>query len=181
MAGYRWIAFVPKVFGTTRSFDPRIDVLGLAARGNIMATNTISNALSTIAEIQANDDALTLQVQGLIDVTNSKPQSDDRRTRDRFPIPYTFRLTPIDDNGKLLSDFTTTVVGKDLSLTGIGFSHDHELTFRRALISLNHPKVGRFAVEAEIVWTRPTLIGLFESGCRLLRTVDGHTMQPRAK
>jgi hypothetical protein len=144
-----------------------------------MAVDAVSNALATIAEIRAHGDTLTLQVQGLIDVTGSKPESDNRRTRDRFPIPYTFRLTPIDDDGKLLDNFTTVVVGKDLSLTGIGFSHDHELTFRRALISLNHPKVGRFAVEAEIVWTRPTLIGLFESGCRLLRTVDGHTVRAR--
>ena len=31
--------------------------------------------------------------------------------------------------------------------------------------------------EAEIVWTRPTPLGLFESGCRLLRTVDDHTVR----
>ena len=67
--------------------------------------------------------------------------------------------------------------GKDLSLTGIGFSHDYPLLFRRVIVSLNHPKVGRFAVEAEVVWTRPTPIGLYESGCRLIRTVDGHILR----
>ena len=113
----------------------------------------------------------------LIDDARSTATYDDRRTRDRFPIPYTFRLTPIDASGNLLVDDETTIVGKDLSLTGIGFSHDHELRFRRAIISLNHPKIGRFAVEAEIVWTRPTPIGLFESGCRLIRTIEGHTMR----
>lgn len=144
-----------------------------------MNHDAVSNALSTIAEIKAHGDSLSSHVQGLIDVTLSTGQYDERRSRDRFPIPYTFRLTPIDNDGRLLIDETTTIVGKDLSLTGIGFSHDYELPFVRAIISLDHPKVGRFAVEAEIVWTRPTPIGLFESGCRLLRTVDGHTVRAK--
>jgi hypothetical protein len=121
-------------------------------------------------------DKLAHQVQGLIDETHP-PDDSDRRTRDRFPIPYTFRLTPLDPEGNLRLDETTTVVGKDLSLTGIGFSHDHPLLCRRVIISLDHPKVGRFAVEAEVVWTRPTPIGLYESGCRLIRTVDGHILR----
>jgi hypothetical protein len=120
---------------------------------------------------------LSQQVQSLIDEARTEPTSDERRSRDRYPIPYTFRLTPIDPAGNLLMDETSTVVGRDLSLSGIGFSHDTELKYQRAVISLNHPKVGQFAVEAEIVWTRPTLIGLFESGCRLLRTLDGHAMR----
>lgn len=126
-------------------------------------------------------DSLKRQVQGLIDEARTAPNPDEleRRSRDRFPIPYTFRLTPIDQEGIPLTDETTTVVGKDLSLSGIGFSHDHPLLHRRAVISLDHPKVGRFAVEAEIVWTRQTPIGLYESGCRLLRTVMGHILRPK--
>lgn len=126
----------------------------------------------------AQRETLSSKVQALLDVTQSAPTYDERRTRDRFPIPYTFRLIPIDNNGTLLVDDATTIVGKDLSLTGIGFSHDVELKYGRAIISLDHPKVGRFAVEAEIVWTRQTPIGLFETGCRLVRTVDGHTVRP---
>jgi hypothetical protein len=122
------------------------------------------------------DEKLAQQVQGLIDEAQLSDDSD-RRSRDRFPIPYTFRLTPVDRDGTLVTDETTTVVGKDLSLTGIGFSHDHPLLCRRVIISLDHPKVGRFAVEAEVVWTRPTPIGLYESGCRLTRTVDGHILR----
>jgi len=143
-----------------------------------MSHNAVSTA-ATFAESDAFRDTLTRQVQGLIEEARTTGVSHERRIRDRFPIPYTFRLTPIDDDGNILFDETTTVVGKDLSLTGIGFSHDHELTFARAVISLNHPKVGNFAVEAEIVWTRPTPIGLYESGCRLLRTIDGHTVRQK--
>jgi hypothetical protein len=123
-------------------------------------------------------DKLVHQVQGLIDEARV-PDDSDRRNRDRFPIPYTFRLTPLDPDGNLQLDDSTTVVGKDLSLTGIGFSHDHPLLCRRVIVCLDHPKVGRFAVEAEVVWTRPTPIGLYESGCRLIRTVDGHILRKK--
>jgi hypothetical protein len=145
-----------------------------------MSFRADQNALKMMADIKAGGDFMSQQVQSLIDDAHTTATTDERRSRDRFPIPYTFRLTPIDRNGNLLMDDTTTVVGKDLSLTGIGFSHDHDLRCTRAVICLNHPKVGRFAVEAEIVWTRPTPIGLFESGCRLIRTIDGHTVRPTA-
>jgi hypothetical protein len=125
----------------------------------------------------APSDKLNRQVQGLIDDAGTTAESDERRNRDRFPIPYTFRLTPLDQNGKLLADESTTIVGKDLSLSGIGFSHDLPLQYHTVIISLNHPMLGCFAVEAEILWTRPTPLGLFESGCRLIRTVDGHILR----
>ncbi len=145
-----------------------------------MSFSADQNALKMMADIKAGGDFMSQQVQGLIDNARTTATTDERRSRDRFPIPYTFRLTPIDRDGNPLMDDTTTVVGKDLSLTGIGFSHDHDLRCTRAIISLNHPKVGRFAVEAEIVWTRCTPIGLYESGCRLVRTIDGHTVRPNA-
>jgi len=144
-----------------------------------MNNHAVETGPPTAAPSNGQGDALSQQVQGLIDDAQTSAEADERRNRDRFPIPYTFRLTPLDQDGKLLTDETTTIVGKDLSLSGIGFSHDHPLPHRRAIISLNHPMVGRFAVEAEIVWTRPTPIGLFESGCRLLRTVDGHILRAK--
>jgi hypothetical protein len=134
-------------------------------------------ATTTNQSVSDLHDGMSQQVQTLIDQAGTEAMVDERRSRDRFPIPYTFRLTPVDDDGQLLTDESTTIVGKDLSLSGIGFSHDHPLPCRRAIISLDHPMVGRFAVEAEIVWTRPTPIGLYESGCRLIRTVDGHIVR----
>jgi hypothetical protein len=138
-----------------------------------MSWDAVETALTSA---ESNGDPLTRQVQGLIDEARSWPTRRERRNRDRFQIPYTFRLTPIDCEGNVLPDDTTTVVGKDLSMRGIGFSHDHELWFDRAIISLSHRKVGNFVVEVEIIWTRSTPIGLYESGCRLIRTVDGHTV-----
>lgn len=146
-----------------------------------MSQDAVGAAPPNAIDAKAQRESLSRQVQGLIDEAQTTATTDERRNRDRFPIPYTFRLTPVDQYGNVLTDETTTVVGKDLSLTGIGFSHDHALPYRRAVITLNHPKVGKFAVEAEIVWTRPTPIGLYESGCRLVRTVDGHTVRSKAE
>ena len=144
-----------------------------------MLSDAVDTESRTMVDAVALRDKLSLQVQGLIDDAGTKPKRDERRARDRFPIPYTFRLIPIGDDGTLLTDETTTVVGKDISLSGVAFSHDHELPFRRAIIALDHRMVGRFAVEAEIVWTRPTPIGLYESGCRLVRTLDSHTVRAK--
>jgi hypothetical protein len=139
----------------------------------------VAIAAAVAAAAKAGNDRLADQVQGLIDTAGTTAAHDDRRVRPRYPIPFTFRLTPLADDGTPLVDDTTTVVGKDISLSGVGFSHDQALTCRRAIVALNHPMVGRFAVEVEIIWTRPTPIGLFESGCRLIRTLDGHTVRPK--
>ena len=144
-----------------------------------MSSRTVELEMRDMLNSGVLRDSLTCQVQGLIDDAGTVPQVDERRARNRFPIPYTFRLIPISDEGELLTEEATTVVGKDISLSGVAFSHDHELPSRRAIISLDHRMVGRFAVEAEIIWTRSTPIGLFESGCRLLRTIDGHTVRPK--
>lgn len=101
----------------------------------------------------------------------------DRRKRPRLAIPYVFKLTPIDDHDNLLEEHSTSVVGRDLSLNGISFSFDDEPNFNRALISLDHPAVGRFAVVAKLVWSKKTLIGLFETGSQLIGTLDGHTVR----
>jgi hypothetical protein len=180
---FGWRVFISRMFDVSLNsylYDGKTS----APAGRSWGTGTMNQdaagtVLSSVADANAQRDSLSLQVQGLIDEARTVATSDERRNRDRFPIPYTFRLTPIDREGLVLVDETTTVVGKDLSLTGIGFSHDHELSFSRAIITLDHPKVGRFAVEAEIVWTRPTPIGLFESGCRLVRTINGHTVRSK--
>ena len=87
-------------------------------------------------------------------------------------------LTPI-DAGTPISDQTAVIFGKDLSRTGICFSHDFSLPHRRLVISLTDPQLGAFVVEAEVVWTRCTPIGLYESGCRLTRKLSSHKISLR--
>jgi hypothetical protein len=104
---------------------------------------------------------------------------DERRIRERFPISCKLRITPI-DAGATQTDESLPVFGKDLSLSGICFSHDFPCSHRRVAISLTHPDVGQFNVEAEIVWTRLTPLGLYETGCRLIRKIPGHNIYLKA-
>jgi hypothetical protein len=142
-------------------------------------SRSIAESVAQFAALDSRShrDAWSRQVQGLSGAA-LPIESQQRRGKDRFSIPYSFQLVPLDADGTMLIEQATTVVGKDLSLSGMGFSHSRPLPHRRAIISLDHPKVGRFAVEAEIVWTRTTPIGVYESGCRLIRTVDGHILNP---
>jgi hypothetical protein len=107
----------------------------------------------------------------LIGLANS-PDVPDQRIRDRFPIYCCMQLVPLDSGGKRLPDQNMSVVGKDLSTQGISFSHDTELPSGRFVICLSLSDTARVKVEAEITWTRQTPIGLFESGCRLIRKVE---------
>jgi hypothetical protein len=100
--------------------------------------------------------------------------ADERRLRQRYPISCKMHLTPIDATGAPIDDESVIIFGKDLSRTGICFSHDFPLPHRRLVISLVDPRIGQFVVEAEVAWTRTTLIGLYESGCRLVRKISGH-------
>jgi hypothetical protein len=140
--------------------------------------DSIGQNLDTAAA--GSDDGDTLLGQLLAFVGDSgQARSGERRIRDRYPINCKMQLTPIGRDGTPLVDETLDIFGKDLSRRGISFSHDHPFSHRRVMISLTLPEVGQFIVESEITWSRRTLIGLYESGCRLLRKVDGHRISLR--
>jgi hypothetical protein len=105
---------------------------------------------------------------------------DERRIRERFPIYCKMVLTPIGNNNNRLTDESSTIFGKDLSVSGICFSHESLISQSRVAISLTHPQIGQFHVEAEVVWTRRTPIGLYESGCRLIRKIPGHNISAKS-
>ena len=149
---------------------PQLPLLKL----NILSTNmndSIGDNSNTAADV--GNDVETLFGQILDFVGDSRlARADERRIRDRYPILCKMQLTPIGHDGTPLTDETSNIFGKDLSRRGISFSHECPLRHRRIMISLTLPEVGQFIVEAEITWTRLTLIGLYESGCRLIRKVD---------
>ena len=97
--------------------------------------------------------------------------SDERRSRNRYPIYCCMRMTPVGRDGSLQAHDTITVVGKDISTNGISFSHEAALPNKQLVISLELAEIGDFGVEAEVLWSRQSLIGLYESGCRLIRKV----------
>jgi hypothetical protein len=127
---------------------------------------------STVDSVAVNTCNATLieQILGFVGNADSA-SSGEQRNRDRYPIYCTMQLTPIGLNGEPLTEKISTIVGKDLSVNGISFSHDFPLSHRRVIISLPHSEAGQLSVEAELSWTRQTPIGLFESGCRLIRKI----------
>ena len=98
-------------------------------------------------------------------------EGDNRRSRERFPISCKILLTPFDQGGRLLRDESVTVFGRDLSQSGICFSHDAPLACHRFLLSFHASEYGEFVVEAEVAWSRMTAIGLYGSGCRMVRKI----------
>jgi hypothetical protein len=123
-------------------------------------------------------DALVEQLLGLIGGLDSS--EGERRLRDRYPICCKMQLVPLDSRGNPLLDELINVFGKDLSRRGISFSHDLPLPFKRCIISFVLGETHQFVVETEVNWTRPTMIGLYESGCRLIRKVSGHRVAERS-
>lgn len=136
---------------------------------NKFVTDNATDAM----EASCCGEELVGQILGLIG--DAQPLCpDERRSRERFPIYCKLLLMPIDRNQKQLADETSIIFGKDLSVSGISISHELPLTHRRVAVSFTHTDVGQLIVEAEIIWTRKTAIGLYESGCRLIRKIDGH-------
>jgi hypothetical protein len=124
-------------------------------------------------------EALDGIILGLIG--DSEPlEHDERRLRERFPIYCKMLLTPIDHEQNAIVDEAADIFGKDISTTGMCFTHDLPVAQGRIAISLTHPEIGQLNVEAEIIWSRQTLIGLYETGCRLIRKIPGHSITLRA-
>ena len=106
------------------------------------------------------------------EVPDSQPIcSENRRLRERFPINCKIVLTPLNQKGTLLAEESVMAFGKDLSQSGVCFTHDFELKHRRFLLSFHAIGFGEFFVEAEVARTRMTAIGLHETGCRMVRKI----------
>ncbi|MFO0791314.1 MAG: PilZ domain-containing protein [Pirellulales bacterium] len=97
---------------------------------------------------------------------------DDRRRHDRFPICCRMRVTPSTPDGRSTSDDIGVVAGRDLSSTGISFSHDIELTCTHLVLELSIENLAYFRLLAEVLWSHQSPLGLYETGCRLLRKLD---------
>lgn len=131
------------------------------------------------ASVNTGGATLIEQILGVVGQADSAT-SAEQRNRDRYPICCTMQLTPIGLDGEPITAEISTIVGKDLSVSGISFSHDFPLSHRRIIVSLPYSEAGQLSVEAEISWTRETPIGLFESGCRLIRKLAGYHVKRKA-
>lgn len=96
----------------------------------------------------------------------------ERRNRDRFPIFGRICVVPATPDGQPLPGEMTVVMGRDMSATGISFSHEIELTSDHILLELSFKERAHIRLLAEVLWSRPTPLGLFETGCRLIRKLE---------
>ena len=77
------------------------------------------------------------QLQDLID--EAQASDTERRNRGRIIVCCTMRLIPIDHRGNALHDGSIDIVGKDISLTTIAFSHQAPLPSKRACNFIRSP------------------------------------------
>jgi hypothetical protein len=105
----------------------------------------------------------------------------ERRGDLRVAIPMLFRLTPLDASGEPIEGQASTVVGKNISRRGISFYHQAPIAHRRAILELEHPGDGHFAVEIDVRWCRFRRQGWYESGGQLIGSALKQTAQPVAR
>src|SRR5690242_16679866 len=77
-----------------------------------------------------------------------------QRISNRFPYTGTCQLVPINDDGTLNKRRQLTIVGRDLSATGIAFSHDKPLSSKRAVVTLCGANGSRCLLEVEVSWSK---------------------------
>lgn len=137
----------------------------------------MNRALDSFAHAKIDEQTLARQVQEL--VARLRPEvTIERRHDDRVSIPLLFRLTPLDRDREPVHDDAIIVVGKDISRRGLSFFHEHPLTYRRAVVALEHPDFGHFAAEIDVNWCRFTRPGWYESGGRLVRPLEATSDRP---
>jgi hypothetical protein len=131
----------------------------------------MNRAIDSSASAKLEVIALARQVQEL--VARMRPEvTVERRHGERLAVPLLFRLTPLNSHREPVHDDAITVVGKDISSRGLSFYHEQPLTYRLAIVSLNRPDFGPFAAEIDVNWCRFTKPGWYESGGRLVRTMN---------
>jgi hypothetical protein len=125
-------------------------------------------AIDSPASAKLDERVLAQRVQEL--VARLRPEvTVERRHEDRVAVPLLFRLTPLTREGEPVHEDAIIIVGKDISRRGLSFFHENPLTYRRAIVTLEHPDFGAFAAEIDVNWCRFTRPGWYESGGRLVR------------
>jgi hypothetical protein len=116
-------------------------------------------------------DALALEVNNVLSRIHPSV-TYERRRFERFPFPFLLRLVPLDPQGHGLYTEQMVVVGKEISQQGMSFFHQQPLACRRAILVLDETDAGRLVVEVDLAWCRFKRLGWYESGGRLIRTLD---------
>ena len=81
----------------------------------------------SLARMGNADPKLAQTIAQAIEQWQEADEAENQRCRNRFPVYFTMELTPLSPALKPIPEAAMSVVGKDLSVRGISFSHDVEL------------------------------------------------------
>jgi hypothetical protein len=117
-------------------------------------------------------DEMRSRVCGLLSTLYPQHELMERRHQNRYPFPYLVQLTPVARDGVTPQGEPVVVVGKHLSESGLGFYHPRPLPHRRMIATLETGSGQRLRFLIDLHWCRFTRQGWYESGGRLLRSVE---------
>lgn len=118
--------------------------------------------LSPAEEVVRNS---VVQLLGSLYPTAHVPE---RRREQRYAYPHFLCLSPVGVDRATALPESVTVVGKHLSIGGIGFFHPQPIPYRRVVVSFEGPTGTPLAFLTDLTWCRFTKYGWYESGGKFL-------------
>lgn len=102
----------------------------------------------------------------------------ERRSDRRYPYPHLITLIPVAPDGTHLTDETTVVIGKQLSVGGLSFYHRQPIPHRRAVVVFEFGS-HRAALLVDLAWCRYMRQGWYVNGGRFIQAVMTHVNRGR--
>lgn len=99
----------------------------------------------------------------------------ERRADLRYAFPVAIKITPVDPVTLTQVGEATFVVGKQISVSGLGFFHREAIPHRCFLISVDESATGQLGADAQLLmrtkWCRFVGRDLYESGGQFIKIV----------
>ena len=106
----------------------------------------------------------------------------ERRRDERFPFPVVIQLIPVEPENLTPLAEPILVVGKQISVSGLGFYHTHALPYRCYLVSIRQD--GDQSTESQLVfrskWCRFVGAALYECGGQFIKIAPSNTPTEQA-
>ncbi len=123
------------------------------------------------------EDEVHTQIWGRLAAFYPDRNITERRRETRYPFPSLVHLTPVGGDGATPDGDTIVVIGKHLSVRGLGFYHPMPLADRRMIVSLETGTCSQDGISQwvglliDLSWCRFNGEGWYESGGCFLQTV----------
>ena len=118
------------------------------------------------------DERVRSQVWSLLRANIPHMPRAERRNDQRYPFPQLIKLWPMEADGETPAGPPMTVVGKQLSERGLGFYHPQPIANRLVIVSFEKGDGRTLSFLLDIHRCRFTRQGWYESGGRLLASVN---------